>query len=151
MFLALAAVSRAVPGFGVRPLTSEDLARACRRLKVKAHTMPLRVDGFYMFTRRGGARFYVNGNLGELRRLYVGWHEIGHHILHAPRDVTVAFFCNVVPDSKEDREAEAVASIALLPEPKLRRMLASAPEEWEHGFTQEMVEARLRVLDLYGI
>ena len=63
----------------------------------------------------------------------------------------MAFFCGVRPDSKEDREAEAVASICLLPEPKLRRTLATPREEWECGITEEMVESRIKVLDRYGV
>lgn len=55
------------------------------------------------------------------------------------------------PDSKEDVEAEAAASIAVLPEPKLRRILATPREEWEYGITEEMVEHRLKVLGAYGV
>lgn len=151
MNLALAAVKRVLPGFGERPLTADDFRAACRRTRVAAHSIPLRVDGFYMFTRRGGAHIYVNSRLRSLPWLYVAWHELAHHILHAPKDVTVAFFRNVAPDSKEDREAEAVAAIALLPEPKLRRTLAAPAEEWEYGLTPEMVKTRLQVLETYGI
>ena len=124
MLLALAAFKRAVPRFGERPLTPDDFGVACLRTRVAAHSIPLRVEGFYMFTRRGGAHIYVNASLRGPRWLYVAWHEFAHHLLHAPPDVTVAFFCNVRPDSKEDREAEAVASICLLPEAKLRRLIA---------------------------
>jgi Zn-dependent peptidase ImmA (M78 family) len=151
MLFAFAAVKRVIPGFGERPLTAEDFYRICRRLKVKAHTIPLRVDGFYMFTPRGGAHIYINSRLRGLRWLYVAWHELAHHLLHAPKDVTVAFFCNVKPDSKEDVEAEAAASIAVLPAPKLRRIVATPREEWEHGITEEIVETRLRVLGTYGV
>jgi Zn-dependent peptidase ImmA (M78 family) len=151
MLSALAAIKRVIPGFGERPLTAEDFYHACRRLKVKVHTIPLRVDGFYMFTPRGGAHIYVNSRLYGLRWLYVAWHELAHHVLHAPKDVTVAFFCNVKADSKEDVEAEAAASIALLPEPKLRRLLRTPREEWEHGISEEMAEHRLNVLSTYGV
>jgi Zn-dependent peptidase ImmA (M78 family) len=150
MLLALAAIKRVIPGFGERPLMAEDFYRACRRMRVKVHTIPLRVDGFYMFTPRGGAHIYVNSRLHGLRWLYVAWHELAHHILHAPKDVTVAFFRNVSPGSKEDVEAEAAASIAIVPEPKLRRLLATPREEWEYGITEEMVEHRLKVLRIYG-
>lgn len=151
MLLALATIKRVIPGFGERPLTAEDFYRACRRLRVKGHTIPLRVDGFYMCTPRGGAHIYVNSRLNGLRWLYVAWHEVAHHVLHAPKDVTVAFFRNVSLGSKEDVEAEAAASIAMLPEPKLRRLLATPREEWEHGITEEMVGHRLKVLDTYGV
>lgn len=149
MNLALAAIKQVLPDFGERPLTANDFYKACRRLKVKAHSIPLGVDGFYMFTMRGGAHIYVNSRLYGLPWLFVGWHEMAHHILHAPPDVTVAFFCNVKPDSKEDHEAEAVASICMLPEPRLRRILATPRDEWEHGITEEMVETRLKVLSVY--
>lgn len=151
MLLALAAIKRVMPRFGERPLTAEDFYRACRRLKVKVHTIPLRVDGFYMFTPRGGAHIYVNSRLYGLRWLYVAWHELAHHILHAPKDVTVSFFRNVQPDSKEDVEAEAVAAIAMLPEIKLRRLLVTPREEWDFGITEEMIEFRMRVLAIYSV
>ena len=52
MHLALAAFKLAVPCFGERPLTPDDFGVACLRTRVAAHSIPLRVEGFYMFTRR---------------------------------------------------------------------------------------------------
>lgn len=151
MLLALAAIKRVIPRFEERPLTAEDFNRVCRRLRVKVHSIPLRVDGFYMFTPRGGAHIYVNSRLYGLRWLHIAWHELAHHILHAPKEVTVAFFRNVQPDSKEDVEAEAIASVAILPESKLRRLLTTPREEWEYDITEEMVAHRLKVLNTYGV
>src|SRR5437764_13830 len=100
MLLALTAIKRAIPDFNKRPLTAEDFRRACRRLKVSVHEIPLVVDGFYMFTM-GRAHIYINIRLRGMRWLLTAWHELAHHILHSPPDVTVAFFCKMRPDSKE--------------------------------------------------
>jgi hypothetical protein len=74
MLFALAAIKRDITEFGQRPLTAEDFSRACRRLKVKAHTIPLGLDGFYMFMKRGGAHIYISSRLRGLAWLYVAWH-----------------------------------------------------------------------------
>jgi Zn-dependent peptidase ImmA (M78 family) len=163
MQFALAAIKQVIPDLNKRPLTAEDFYRVCRRLKVKVHELPLRgIDGFYMVFR-GKGHIYLDSRLRGVRWLMTAFHELGHALLHSPPSITVAFFCNVL-DTKEDREAEAFASIALVPEPLLRRILKDKDyehlalgeideegeaREFDHGISRKMLEYRLQVLELY--
>lgn len=150
MNLALSALKRAVPVLNERPLTAEDFYQLCRRARATVVEMPLKVPGFMMVVR-GRAYIHINSRLCGLAWLEAAFHEYGHFCLHTPPEATVAYFFRLKPDSKEEHEADVFASLALLPEPKLRRMLKVPAEEWEPGFTKEMVEFRLTVLETYCV
>lgn len=137
-------------GWNERPFTRRDFYRLCRRNKIKVVEMPLQVPGFLMVVR-GKAYIQLNSRLRGLAWLEAALHELGHYYLHTPPTSTVAYFFRLKPDSKEEHEADAFASVALLPEAKLRRMLKISAEEWEPGFTKEMIEFRLKVLETYGV
>jgi Zn-dependent peptidase ImmA (M78 family) len=138
-------------GWNRRAFTEEDISRICRREKIELVEYPLSGSpGSYM--RVGGRSVIaVDSRLRGVRRLYVLLHELGHHLLHVPPDATVAYFFQLKPDSKQEHEAEVFAAVALLPEPLLRRLLAEGSDFDEAGFTKDVVEFRLKVLDLYGI
>lgn len=138
-------------GWGVRALGERDFARVCGREKLEVVEYPISgAHGLYIRCC-GRSVIAVDSRLRGVGRLIVLWHEVAHHFLHVPPHVTAAHFFRLRPNTKQEFEAEVFSSVALLPEPKLRRMLAAAPEEWEPGFTQEMVEFRLKVLELYGV
>ncbi len=138
-------------GWNRRPFAEESVLRICRREKIELVEYPLSgTPGSYM--RVGGrAIITVDSRLRGLRRVYVLLHELAHHFLHVPPDVTVAYFFRLRPDTKQEHEAEVFASVALLPEPLLRRVLAEGGDFEAEGFAKDMVEFRLKVLDLYGI
>ena len=138
-------------GWNKRAFTEEDVLRICRREKIELVEYALSgTPGSYM--RVGGrAIITVDSRLRGLRRLYVLLHELGHHFLHVPPDVTVAYFFRLRPDTKQEFEAEAFAAVALLPEPLLRRILAEGGDFEGEGFTRDVVELRLKVLDRYGV
>lgn len=138
-------------GWNERAFTEDDLHRICRREKIRLVEYPISGSlGFYMTS--GGRRFITSDSrLRGVRRLYVRLHELAHHFLHVPPRAAAAHFFQLRPDTKQEFEAEVFAVVALLPEPRLRQMLQLPAEEWEAGFTRDMVELRLKVLDLYGI
>jgi Zn-dependent peptidase ImmA (M78 family) len=149
MYFALAKLLGSVPGLNTRSLTEADFYRICRRERIKVVEMPLLVPGFYMLCK--GRRFIViDSRVRGVRWLHVAWHELAHHFLHAPKRAASVSFFQVREESKVLFEAEAFAAIALIPEPMLRSMLAGEIED-EHGYTREMVEFRLKVLELYGV
>lgn len=149
MLLFLAHLKNRLPRWwNERVPTEEDFYRICRREKIKVATMPLRVPGYYMMCA-GRRLIVINSTLRGVRWLHVAFHELGHHFLHAPRYAHSAFFF-LDNNTKEHAEAEAFAVCAMIPESLLRSMLAGEIEE-EHGFTREMLEYRLKVLDLYGV
>jgi len=66
-------------------------------------------------------------------------------------NVTVAFFCNVKPDTKEDREAEAVAIASLIPFPLMTKLLASEEYAADHSLPAELPKSRRDLFATYGI
>jgi Zn-dependent peptidase ImmA (M78 family) len=138
-------------GWNERAFTEEHALRICRRLKIKVIEYPLSgARGSYMKVG-GRALITVDSRLRGVPRLYVLLHELAHHLLHVPPDVTVAYFFRLRPHTKQEFEAEAFAAVALLPEPLLRRMLKGDEDFEEAGFTKDIVELRLKVLSLYGV
>lgn len=128
--------------------TEADFYRICRRERIRVIEMPLSVPGYYIHCD-GKRIIVINWALRGVRWLHVAFHELGHHFLHAPKYAHAGFFF-IDNKSKEHAEAEAFAVCAMIPEPLLRRMLSGEIED-EYGFTREMLELRLRVLDLYGV
>lgn len=138
-------------GWNERVFTEEAFTRICRRERIKVVEYPLTASpGFYIVCR--GRHFItVDSRLRGVRRLYVQLHELAHYFLHVPPHATAAHYFRLRPGTKQEHEAEVFAAVALLPEPKLRRMLKVPAEEWEPGFTKEIIEFRLRVLETYGV
>lgn len=145
-------LARKFSGFGwnQRPLTEADCYRICRREKIKIIEYPLESSpGFYMVCK-GRPMITIDSRLRGLRRQYVLWHELAHHFLHVPHHATAAHWFRLRPGTKAELEAEAFAVVAMIPEPLLRKMLTWEIEE-EFGYTREMLNFRLKVLDTYGI
>lgn len=138
-------------GWNKGAFTEDDILRICRREKIELVEYPLSGSpGSYM--RVGGRSIIaVDSRLRGVRRLYVLLHELAHHLLHVPPDVTVAYFFRLRPHTKQEFEAEVFATVALLPEPTLRRILAEGGDFEAEGFTRDIVEFRLKVLDRYGV
>lgn len=126
--------------------TETDFYRECRRHKIKVFHLPLEVPGFYMACH-GMRGIYLDFRLRGFKFLLIAFHELAHALFHAPPGTSASFYM-VTPDTKNEFEAEAFAVCALIPEPLLRRMLAGEIEE-ECGFGRDVLEFRLRVLDIY--
>lgn len=127
-----------------------DAYRLCQESEVEIKEVEIEQEGFYLKVQ-GHATIYVNNDLRGLRWLYVVLHELAHHLLHASNFQNAAFFCLDRQDSKQHHEADAFALLAILPEPFLRHLLAGdLLNEWE-DYPKELVDKRLRLLDLYGI
>lgn len=137
-------------GWNERALTEPDFYRICRRERIAVEELPLSVRGFYGTT--GGRRFIaIDNRLRGVRWLFTAYHELAHHFLHAPRATATVNFFHLHEDRKVKFEADAFAAVALLPEPLLRRLLSEGADLSEEGLTKEIVELRLKVLDLYGV
>lgn len=138
-------------GWNTRVFTVEDFYRLCRRERprVRVNEIPLVVPGFLMVIK-GVPHIYINESLRGVAWLKVALHELGHYYLHTPPDAYSSSFYQDIPHTKEEHEAEAFALVAMIPEQLLRTMLTWQIEE-SHGFTREIIQARLGVMDLYGI
>lgn len=138
-------------GWNTKIFSPEDFYRLCRRERprVRVHEIPLQVPGFLMVIK-GVPHIYINDHLRGVAWLKVALHELGHYYLHTPPDAYSSSFYMVTPHTKEEHEAEAFALVAMIPEQLLRAALTWQIEE-AYGFPREIIEARVRVLDLYGV
>ncbi|OLE52647.1 MAG: hypothetical protein AUG51_16890 [Acidobacteria bacterium 13_1_20CM_3_53_8] len=130
--------------------SEDDALRICKELDIEIKEAEIEQDGFYLKIH-GKATIYISKNLRGLRWLYVILHELAHHLLHASNYQNAAFFCHRLQDSKQHHEAEAFALLAMLPEPFLRRLLTSDLLNELENYPKELVEKRLRLLDIYGV
>lgn len=138
-------------GWNRRAFTEADVYRICRREKVKIIEYPISGTlGFYMRCA-GRCIITVDSRLRGVRRVYVLLHELAHYFLHVPAEATAAHFFRLRPDTKQEFEAEAFAVVAVLPETLLRSTLAEGGDFEEEGFTRDIIEFRLKVLEMYGI
>jgi Zn-dependent peptidase ImmA (M78 family) len=136
-------------GWNRRVLTQEDFARICRRERIRVEELPLSVRGFYGVCK--GKRFIaLDSRVRGVPRLFTAYHELAHHFLHVPKATASVNFFHLREDPKVKFEADAFAVVALIPEPLLRRMPTWEIEE-EFGYTRDMINFRLKVLDTFGV
>lgn len=148
--MLLWARSLALPGWNRRRLTEADFLGLCQREAIILEEAPLSVPGFYGICH--GKRFIaVDSRLRGEKRLFCLWHEMAHHLLHAPRSIASVNFYHLREEPKVKFEADAFAAVALLPRAFLRQLLKTPETEWEMGFAAEIVEVRLKVLRFYKI
>src|SRR5205085_6608202 len=94
-------------------------------------------DGVYIVIE-GIPIIFINNTLTGLKRLWVMYHEFGHHLLHTPE--TCLFSDSTI--HKAQSEANFFAALALLPEPMVRQIpLWEAYEIDEHS--AKLLEMRL--------
>lgn len=132
-----------------RPLTEADFYRLCKRFKITAEELPLRVGGFY-YCVKGGHYIAIDCKLPRWKKLLVMFHEFAHFWLHSPDEGVTANFHGVGRQTRKEAEADAFALGALIPRVWL---VNSSPEELieEEGISPEIMLERLRVFEKYGI
>lgn len=136
-------------GWNERPLDEADFYRICRRFKVSVEEMPLRVSGFY-YRVMGRDFIAISSRLSRTEKLVVMFHELGHYLLHTPDSGATANFHGVeCRKTRKEIEADAFALCAILP---LDVIGSRTPTELIHdGFSEEIVAARLKLVERYGI
>lgn len=135
-------------GWGRRALTEADFHRIRERhgvLFVEIDHEDMEWKGLYTH-EFGPPTILINARLRGLERLRVLFHELGHHIFHAP---ATCFFSD---DSlnKAEEEAKAFALVALIPRQMVRGMLSWSLFE-DDLLPVELLKQRLKLLELYGI
>ena len=130
--------------------SESDVRRLCEESGLEIKESDIEQKAFYV-KFQGKATLYVNRDLRGIRWLYVVLHELAHHLLHAVNQQNAAYFFIEGQDSKQHHEAEAFALMAMLPEPFLRRLLAGDLYDEMGDYPKEIVEKRLKLLDLYGV
>ena len=135
-------------GWNERPLTPEDFHRLCRRFRINVVEMPISVRGFY-YRVKGWDHIAVDSRLGEVEKLAVMFHELGHYLFHAPETGATASFHHVAGLTREECEADVFALCALLPRPLIEQR--SIQELIDEGFSAEMIQNRLAIFERLSI
>lgn len=132
-------------GFNRRELTEADFYRICEKEGV--FVIEMNVAKSFHFSA-GGVKFIVlNKKLKGLRRLFDMFHELAHYFLHGGDD-EYAFFHGLT-DDKAEREADAVALMAMIPAGRIGcfEFLNDHPNR----FAKKLWKDRQRLFFLYGI
>lgn len=135
-------------GWNKRALTEADFHMLCKKLGVylvEVDSDDMIWEGFYTIVL-GKPTIIVNARLRGLERLWVLFHELGHHLLHSP---ATCFFSQSTIE-KAQAEANAFATIALLPKPLLGKMLTWNLFE-EDYFPTKILRARLKIMEQFKL
>lgn len=143
MRLALSHCANSLRGLNQTPLGWCTFFSVCRCEAITVQERPLAMKAVYI-RQQGVSGIFLNYKLPDEERLFYGWHEVGHHFLHSPRDLSVVRLAAGVGNNKREAEADAVALCALLPLPLL--LAGNAETEWP-----ELLERRRRLFETYGV
>jgi Zn-dependent peptidase ImmA (M78 family) len=135
-------------GWNKRALSEVDFHRLRKKLRVLLVEIDhddMEWKGLYTH-EFGPPTIIINARLRGLERLRVLFHELGHHIFHAP--ATCFFSDDTV--NKAEEEAKAFALVSLIPKSMIKRMLTWSLFE-DDLLPVELLKQRLKILDLYGI
>ena len=117
MLLTLHQMQKRIPQLNRTALTDLDFWRISRREKIIVREIALAVNGYYE-QYRGRHYIILNRDLRGVVWLQTAFHEMFHYFLHSGSRT----FFNNGGDSKPEKEADALALIALIPLPVLVMM-----------------------------
>jgi Zn-dependent peptidase ImmA (M78 family) len=127
-------------GWNDRVLTRHDFYDVCRDDDVLVRDMEMQWSGLYLVCEDVPV-IVLNDRLVGPERIVVGWHELGHHLLHPPG---MSFFCGDSTKRKVEFEAQRFAACALIPAPVITSMHVAEIEQ-EYGYSRELVQFRTRL------
>lgn len=144
MFFILTKIQKNLPDFNTRSLTEDDFYTVCEseNITVIEHDKPFS----WWMTVEGKPFIVLNKRLRGLKRLYVMWHELGHHFLHFGSEANQVYFSELIK-SKTELEADALAIIAICPKQIGNDFLEENPTK----FARKLLKEREKLLFLYGI
>ncbi len=111
-------------GWNRRILTYEDFEFLCTQLGVYVLSLPVEIEGLYTHYRERPVIVLSQALTGH-RRTFIAWHEMAHFLCHHPG---IARF-DVTSISKAERQANAIAACALIPQRLIRTMEFNAIAE----------------------
>jgi len=133
-------------GFNNKQLTEADFHRICETEGIRVVEMDVHTS-FYL-AAAGLRMIVIRRQLRGAAKLYAQFHELAHALLGHGRHGTAAFYHGLV-SSHEEFEADALATIALVP----RGALASNDflDEMPTRFGKRLFRERQRLAFLYGV
>jgi Zn-dependent peptidase ImmA (M78 family) len=148
MNLAQDVFKRLIKGWNERPLTEKDFYKLCRKFGIlvfEEDSEEMNDKGEYTVVE-GVPIIFLDRTLKGLERLWVMFHELGHHLLHAPE---TCFFSEGTVN-KEQSEANAFAACSLIPKPAVTQLYL-----WDlydvDEFATKLFDIRLALYDDYKI
>lgn len=139
--------SLSLDGLNERRLTDSDLDAICERDRITVLAEDV-ATAFYLSVMDRHL-IVIPKRLRGLKREFAIWHEIGHHLLHGGRDAGTQAFWYGLLETRNEAEANAFATIALIPRPALDSY--DWLEENPSRFAQQLWRDRQRLLFLYGV
>lgn len=140
-FILSQILKKKVSFFNERVFSEEDFFTVCEQTDCSVIESPIRSKGEYAVYKNRSFIIFRKGLKNPLR-LWVGLHEMGHHLLHYP--VNHRFSRSTV--HRLDREANFFAAIALMPTDLIKRKTLEEIIE-EYGYPREIVLIRKDIFD----
>lgn len=130
--------------WNVRALTEDDFWTYCDDARIIVKETPLERLGLH-FKRRGQNVIFVRQELRGAERMFVLWHELAHFWLHPPG---IQFFQGY--NDQIEREADAVAACAMIPQTVLRHYWPSEIIGL-YGYPADLVRFRQDLFDTWQL
>jgi Zn-dependent peptidase ImmA (M78 family) len=139
-------IKRKLPGWNELVFTLDDFDLIAERMQVRViETASARANGEYLVYQ--GKPFIVfREGLKRSVKLWVAYHELGHHLLHYP----ASHRFSRGTWRKYDREANYFAAIALIPTKLIAEMPLSEIQE-QLGYDNKLIGVRKEIYEAYRI
>ncbi len=145
-FILSQLIKKKLPEWNERVLTDDDLYDFCQRGNVRIVESDLfKHKGEYSI-RKNVNFILLQKNLKQSEKLWVGFHELGHHLLHYP----VPHYFSKGLCRKMDKEANFFAAIALLPTNIIKKRTFVEILE-DYNYPKGLIIIRKEIYDSYKI
>lgn len=146
MIFILSKIKNLLPEFNERSLTENDFYTICEAegITLIEHDKPFS----WWMTVENKPFIVLNKRLRGIKRLYVMWHELGHHFLHFGSEPNQVYFSEMTK-SKAELEADILAILAVCPMKALQTN--DFVEEYPNKFATKLFKERQKILFLYRI
>lgn len=133
-------------GFNERELTETDFFEICERERIEV--LELDIDNSFIMSAKGKSVIVISRKLKGLKRRFAMFHELAHYFLHGGRSLESAFFLGLL-DTKNETEADAVATIAIVPRRSLECF--SFLENHNNRYARKLFDDRQKIEFLYDV
>lgn len=144
-FILSQILKKKVSFWNSRVLTEDDFFLICEQTKCSVIESAIKSKGEYLIYQGKPFIIFRKGLKGTLR-LWVGLHELGHHLLHYP--VNHRFSRGTI--HRMDREANFFAAIAMMPTALITQKTLDEIVE-EYNYPREIVLIRKEIYENFRI
>jgi Zn-dependent peptidase ImmA (M78 family) len=146
-FILTQIIKKKLPQWNSQVFTEADFYVICTEQKLRVmESEKFKYKGEYSI-HKGLPFILLNKKLSQPEKIWIGFHELGHHFLHYP--IPKHHFAKTLWN-KFDREANYFASIALIPTFIVESKSAGEIIE-EFNYSKELIKIRKEIYDNYKI